>query len=450
VTKLDPTGSIPVFSSYLGGSGDDVGFSIGLDSVNNIYIIGRSSSPNYPVTKGSFQMKTAGGYDTIYTIVNPTGTGLLYSTYLGGAAVDVAFVMAVDANGNSYIIGRTYSTNFPVTPGVFQATLRGTTNAVVYKFAPGDQVWPLALNFGNQTIGVASSQITTTLTNSGPATLNITGAALSGAAAGDYNITSNTCGATLAFGSSCVVGVTMTPTASGIRAAVLSITDNAANSPQTVSLTGNASSSSVSLTPASFTFLTQLVGTSSNSQPATLTNTGTNAATITSVATTGPFTQTNNCPSSLAANGSCTINVVFVPNKAGALTGTVTVSDSAPNSPQTATLTGTGTVMSFSPTSLNFGTLAKGTSSPPQNIIVTNIGSSSVSISKISITGSRVTSFSETSNCPISPSTLPANGTCTISVTFTPQLKGSLNADVTLLDTGGGSPQNIPIAGVGN
>ncbi|HEY6770457.1 MAG TPA: choice-of-anchor D domain-containing protein, partial [Candidatus Sulfotelmatobacter sp.] len=195
---------------------------------------------------------------------------------------------------------------------------------------------------------------------------------------------------------------------------------------------------------------TQLVNTNSTPQAATLTNTGTNAISITSVATTGPFSQTNNCPTSLAASASCTINVVFTPNKGGSLTGTLSVTDSAPNSPQTAALTGMGTVMSFSPSSLNFGTVAKGTSSPPQNITVTNLGATTVAISKISITGARVTSFSETNDCPISPSTLAANGTCTISVTFTPQLKGALNADVTLLDTGGGSPQNIPIAGTGN
>jgi hypothetical protein len=451
VTKLDPTGSTLVYSSYLGGSGDDVGFSIGLDSVNNAYIIGRSSSPNYPVTKGAFQNKTAGGYDTIYSIVNPTGTSLLYSTYLGGNAVDVAFVMAVDSVGNSYIIGRTYSTNFPVTPGAFQATLRGTTNAVVFKFVPGDQVWPLALNFGNQTIGVTSSALTATLTNSGPGTLSITGTpALTGADASDYAISSNTCTSSLAFGASCVIGITMTPTASGTRTAALAITDGAQNSPQTVALTGAATTSSVSLTPASMTFLTQLIGTNSNSQPATLTNTGTSAVNITNIATSANYSQTNNCPTSLAAAGTCTINVVFTPTKAGAITGTLTVTDSAPNSPQTAALTGTGTVMSFSPTSLNFGTLTKGTASQPQTITVTNIGPTSISISKISITGSRVTSFSETNNCPISPSTLPSNANCTISVTFTPQLKGALNADVTLLDTGGGSPQNVPIAGTGD
>jgi hypothetical protein len=110
-------------------------------------------------------------------------------------------------------------------------------------------------------------------------------------------------------------------------------------------------------------------------------------------------------------------------------------------------LTGTGTVMNFSPASLDFGTLSKGTASQPQNITVTNLGTTSVSITKISITGSRVTSFSETNNCP---ATLAANANCTISVVFTPQLKGALNADVTLLDTGGGSPQNVPIAGTGD
>jgi len=357
----------------------------------------------------------------------------------------------VDSVGNSYIIGRTYSTNFPVTPGVFQATLRGTTNAVVFKFVPGDQVWPLALNFGNQTIGVTSSALTTTLTNSGPGTLSMTGLpALSGTAAGDYAISSNTCTSSLAFGASCIVGVTMTPTASGTRSAVLAFTDSAQNSPQNVTLTGAATTSSVSLTPASMTFLTQLIGTNSNSQPATLTNTGTTAVAITSIATSANYSQTNNCPTSLLAGANCTINVVFTPTKAGAITGTLAVTDSAPNSPQTAALTGTGTVMSFSPTSLNFGTLTKGTASQPQTITVTNVGPTSISITKISITGSRVTSFSETNNCPISPLTLAANANCAISVTFTPQLKGALNADVTLLDTGGGSPQNVPIAGTGD
>jgi hypothetical protein len=431
----------------LGGNGDDVGFSIGLDASNNIYIIGRSSSTNYPVTPGAFQSIMAGGYDCIYTVVNPQGTKLLYSTYIGGTLVDVAFVMAVDKLGNSYIIGRTYSTNFPVTPGVLQSTLKGATNAIVFKFSPGDMAWPMALNFGSVSVGTTSPALTTTLSNSGTTTLTITGASLMGTNAADYAISANTCGTSLAVGASCSVSVTLTPSATGTRTALLVFADNATNSPQNVSLTGTASSSSVTLTPATMSYATQLIGTNSTPQVATLTNTGTQAVTINSIATTGPYSQTNNCGTSLAAGAACTINVVFTPTKSGTLTGSLVVTDNAPGSPQTVTLTGVGTVLQFSPTSLTFGTYKKGTSAPPQNITMTNLGTSTVTIAKISITGSRVTSFSETNTCGTA---IAAGASCTITVTFTPQLVGALNADVTAVDAGGGSPQNIPISGTGN
>ena len=451
ITKLNPTGTKPVFSTYLGGTGDDVGFSIGLDNLNNVYITGRSSSTNYPVTPGAFQSTMAGGYDTIFTIVNPTGTSLLYSTYLGGTAVDVAFVMAVDKIGNAYMIGRTYSTNFPVTPGTFQSTLRGATNAVVFKFGPGDQAWPMALNFGGEAVGVTSAPLTTTLTNSSTtATLAITSIGIAGTGAADFTQTANTCGATLAPGASCHVSLTFTPSATGASTAILTFTDGAQNSPQNVSLTGTGTSSTVSLTPASLAFATQLIKTNSASQPATLTNTGTDTVTISSIATTGPYSQTNNCTSTLAAAATCTINVVFTPTKPGTQTGTLSVTDSAANSPQTVALSGVGTVISFSPTTINFGTQAKGTSSSPQNITMTNVATSAVTISKISITGTRVTSFSETNTCGTLPASLPGGASCTIAVTFTPQLKGLLNANITVQDTGGGSPQNVTLSGTGD
>ncbi len=452
VTKLNPTGSALVFSSYLGGSGDDVGFSIGLDNMNNIYITGRSSSPNYPTTPGAFQPASAGGYDAIFTIVDHTGTSLVYSTYLGGSAVDVAFVMAVDKIGNAYMIGRSYSPNFPVTPGAAQSTLKGATNAIVFKFAPGDQAWPMLLNFGSQTVGVTSSPLTTQLTNSGTSTLTITSTSIMGTGAADYTQTANTCGSALAPGTSCSVTFTFTPSTTGTRSALFVFTDSAQNSPQNVSLTGVGSTSALTLMPASLTYAAQLIGTNSPSQTATLTNTGTVAVNLTSIKTTAPFTQTNNCPANLTALASCTIQVVFTPTKAGAQTGTLTVVDDAPNSPQAVALSGTGTVVTFSPSSLNFGTQTKGTSSPPQTISMTNVGTAAIKISKIYVTGARVSSFviQNTSTCPMGTGSLGAGASCTIDVVFTPQLKGALNANVTALDTGGGSPQNVPMSGTGN
>ena len=451
VTKLNPEGVKAVYSTYLGGAGDDVGFSIGLDNMNDVYITGRSSSTNYPVTPGAFQPVNAGGYDTIFTILNPQGTELLYSTYLGGTGVDVAFVMAVDKLGNSYIIGRSYSTNFPVTPGVFQSTLKGSTNAVVFKFTPGDQAWPMLLNFGIEAIGVTSSSLTSTLTNSGTTALSISNVGLVGTGAAAYTVTGNTCGASLAVGASCTVTLTFTPPSAGTFAAILAFTDGAQNSPQNVSLTGIGSSSSVSLTPASLAYGTQLIGTSSPSQAATLTNTGTTVIDISSIATTGPFSQTSNCSSTLAVGANCSINVVYTATKAGTETGSLSITDSASNSPQTVALTGVGTVMSYSPGSLNFGNQTKGTSSQPQTITVTNIGSLPVTLNSIRITGSRVTSFSiaSTSTCPLTTALLGAGASCTVNVIFNPQLKGALNADITVTDTGGGSPQNIPVAGSG-
>jgi hypothetical protein len=359
--------------------------------------------------------------------------------------------MAVDKIGNAYIIGRTYSTNFPVTPGVLQSTLKGSTNAIVYKFAPGIQAWPMALNFGSLAVGSTSAPMTTTLTNSLTTTVNLTSQTLVGTGAADYTVTANTCGTSLAPGASCAVTMTLTPSVTGTRSAVLAFADSAQGSPQNVSLTGVATSSNATLTPASLAYAAQLINTSSASQPATLTNAGSVTVNISSIATSGPFSQTNNCPAALAANSSCTINVVFTPTKAGTLTGTLTVVDDAPNSPQTTALTGVGTVVSFSPTSLNFGNQTKGTSSSPQTITMTNNASTQISISKIYVTGSRVTSFiiQSTSTCPLASGVLAGKASCTIDVVFTPQLKGALNANVTAIDTGGGSPQNVPMSGNG-
>jgi len=452
VTKLNPQATKPVYSTYLGGSGDDVAFSLGLDSMNDVYLTGRTSSTDYPVTAGAFQTTNAGGYDTIYSVLNPIGTGLIYSTYLGGSAVDVAFVLAADKVGNAYIIGRSYSTNFPVTPGAFQPMLKGSTNAIVFRFSPGDQAWPALLNFGAEAIGQTSAPFTTTLSNSGTTTLNISGVTVTGTAAADFTTTGNTCGITLAEGASCAVTFTFTPSATGTRTATLAITDSATNSPQNVTLTGIGSSSSVSLTPSSLLFAPQVVGTTSTSQTATLTNTSTAIVNISSIATTGSFGQTNTCSSTLGTGASCTISVTFTPSKSGSQTGLLTVTDDATNSPQTVTLTGNGTVVSFSPTSLNFGSQTVGTSSQPQTVTVSNVGRTPVTLESIRITGSHVTSYSiaSTSTCPLTGGTLNGGLSCTINVIFTPQLKGSLNANITVTDTGGVSPQVVPLAGTGS
>ncbi len=139
VTKLNPTGAALVYSTYLGGSSDDFGFGIAVDSSGDVYVTGYTLSTAFPTTVGAFQMTNAGGYDGFVTKLNPTGAALVYSTYLGGSSDDFGRGIAVDAAGSAYVTGYTYSTAFPTTVGAFQTTHAadsGRNDAFVTKLNP--------------------------------------------------------------------------------------------------------------------------------------------------------------------------------------------------------------------------------------------------------------------------------------------------------------------------
>ncbi len=141
---------------------------------------------------------------------------------------------------------------------------------------------------------------------------------------------------------SCTLNVTFTPTATGTRTGAITITDNAAGSPHKLPLTGTGGVPVVTLTPASLTFASQAVGTTSPAQPATLKNTGSGPLSITSIAVSGDFAQTNNCGSKVNPGASCTLNVTFKPTATGTRSGALTINDDAAGSPHKVLLTGTG------------------------------------------------------------------------------------------------------------
>jgi Beta-propeller repeat len=140
VTKLNPTGSAPLYSTYLGGSSDDLAYGIAVDSAGNAYVTGYTCSTNFPTTLLAFQTTNASGgcENAFVTKLNPTGSAPLYSTYLGGSSVDQGFGIAVDSAGNAYVTGFTFSTDFPTTPGAFQPTdpTIGNNHAFVTKLNP--------------------------------------------------------------------------------------------------------------------------------------------------------------------------------------------------------------------------------------------------------------------------------------------------------------------------
>ena len=116
--------------------------------------------------------------------------------------------------------------------------------------------------------------------------------------------------------------------------------------------------------------------------------------TISNISTSGPFGQTNNCPSDLPAGANCKIEVVFTPTAKGPASGKLSVTDSAKGSPQTVALSGTGREMKLEPKGVNFGNQMVGTKSSPIGIALTNVGTTSPSISGIAIKGTDPGDFS--------------------------------------------------------
>lgn len=194
-------------------------------------------------------------------------------------------------------------------------------------------------------------------------------------------------------------------------------------------------------------FPAQLVGTSSAAQTVKLTNTGKTALTISSMSVKGQFDMSSTCGSSVAAGAHCAINVTFSPKTQGTKSGTVSIVDAASSKPQVIELSGAGTVVQLSPPSLTFGSQKVGTVSAPQQIQLTNTGTTALSITNIPVNGNDPKDFPETNTCP---SSLNAAASCTITVTFAPKKTGTRNASVNIADTGGGSPQTVPLTGTGD
>jgi hypothetical protein len=415
VAKLEPAGTSLAYSSYLGGNSFEFAMGIALDTAGNAYVVGATDSLDFPTdaNTGNFQggtcsIPTTGIFQTsndisgysfncpnaFLTEIDPTGSSLLFSTYLGGASGDMAFGVAVDAAGDAYVAGSTLSSNFPVSAGAFQTSMTGYTDAFISKFTSPSTLSLSAssLTFATQVVGMASAAQPVTLSNTGNRTLTILDITTNGA----FSQT-NTCGSTVSSGASCIISVTFKPVGSGTSTGTLSIWDNASSIPQTVLLTGTGiiftsgprppivtrppshpapgepepivspvppitepvptptpaplptpgGAPTVSLAPASLAFAAQVVGTRSSAQVVTLVNTGNAPLTLTGIATSANFAQTNNCGSSVAAKGTCTISVTFLPTAAVSLSGALTITDNSSGvtgSKQTVALSGIGEV----------------------------------------------------------------------------------------------------------
>jgi hypothetical protein len=319
--------------------------------------------------------------------------------------------------------------------------------------------FPATLSF-SQATGQASAPQSVTLLNSGTADINISSISITGPA--DYSISSNSCPSVptpLTSGNSCSILITYTPSAVGTSTATLGIASDAGN--QAVSLKGAGQNPSEKLAvPASVTFSAQGTGIASLAQAITLQNNGTLPIFLSAFAITGKNSSdfsidANSCPGSLEVAAACTIGVTFTPSTTGTRTAVLTITDDATGSPQSIALTGTGEAsqkqLSLSATVLTLGVSDTGTATGSSAVQLTNTSSTSIAFSGYSISGANAADFKISQNtCQASfANVLPANGACSISVTFTPSAPGLRTAALQIADNASGSPQTISLNGSG-
>ncbi len=318
--------------------------------------------------------------------------------------------------------------------------------------APTVSLSATSLNFGNEALHKIGAPQYVTLSNTGDAPLTISSIS---STSNNYS-QSNNCPVssnTLAANGSCVITVRFTPSAAGTRTGSITITDNAAGSPQAISLTGNGVTSIVTLSSTDTVFATvQPLGTTSTSKTVKLSNTSSTVAlNISAIAISGDFalvSTAGQCPASgtVAAKTSCNLAFHFSPTAAGTRYGTITITDSDASSPNVVGLAGTGSAVKLSATTVNFASVTVGQSSKVKIVTMSNGGSTPLGITGITIGGTNPGDYSQVNTCG---SSLAAGTNCAIKVTFKPTATGTRTATLSIADSDPTSPQTIALTGIG-
>ncbi len=485
VIKISATGTTVLYSTYLGGDGEDDGFGIAADQNANAYVTGLTYSPEpttaFPVTGSAFQSASGGGGDAFFTKINTNASGaasLVYSSYLGGAGLDQGNAIAVNAAGNAFIAGGTasqglgnagFQMNCTLDPqgncegdaflAEFNPSLSGTASEVFFTYLGGslaDSASGVGLDpTGN--IYVTGSTVSPDFPIAAAAFQPVYGGGNDDAFVTKFNPT----GSAIVYSS--YLGGTDTDNGNGIA---VDTTGSAYVAGQTCSLdfpvanaeqasqAGNCDAfiskvsilSGIALNPSGLVFPAQSINTTSPPEVVTLTN---GDATLTSLSIAlggtdaGDFAITTTCAAPLAPGATCTITATFTPTANGVRKATITLTDSAPGSPQIINLTGTTSTLTLSASSLNFGSVNVGTTSAPMPVIATNVGTTPIAFSSITASGD----FAETDDCTATP--LQPTTNCTINVTFKPTSTAASVGALTLTDNAPGSPQIVLLNGSG-
>jgi hypothetical protein len=436
---------------------------------------------------GSINTGSTSGAQTI-TVTNGTSSSVTFSGtgITGTNAADFAVssttcgsTLAASASCTASIVFK------PAATGSFSAswsTTAGSTALAVALSGTGASssggrvtVSPGSLSFGSINTGSTSASQTATVTNGTSSSVTLSGAGITGADAGDFAVTSTTCGASLAASASCTASIDFKPATTGALTATWSITSSASSTPLTVALSGTGSTSSGgsagTATPSTISFGSYPVGATSSTEIVTLKNTGSSSFSMSGFSITGTdpndfFETTQSCGTGLAPSATCKISLIFEPTATGTRTATLNIADTASNSPQKVTLTGTGTpapttTLSISPSGQAWGSQTVG-AAVNKTFTLTAGGSGSLTINSITtvgvngvtdntIPGTNTSGTSDftiaTSNCP---SSLSAGQACSVTVSFKPAAIGNRVALLSVTDSGVASPQTAEVSGAGS
>jgi len=485
LSKFSAGGATLVYSTYLGGTAQDQGNGIAVDSSGNAYVTGFTLSSNFPTVSPFQASNKAATYGTAFVAeLNSAGSALVYSTYLGGSAMDSGEAIAVDSAGDAYLAGATWSSDFPtfipLQPSI--AAKYAGSNAFVTKLNPAGSALVYSTYLGG------SGHATNATPSSGGDTaygiaVDPVGVAFVAGLTGSADFPSvdalqssnnsqdkftafvaclNSAGTALGY--STYLGGTGDDQANGIA---VDASDNAYIAGKTTSsdfptvsplqatpggaFVGEVSPPpAVALFPTSLNFGTVPGNTMSQQRIVTLSSINNSAVNITSITARGDFSLTTtatSCPytgGTMPAGANCTINVIFIPTATNTRTGDLTIAYIGAGSPLSVALSGVGIVsaVNVTPAGLTFSGQNVGTESTSQPVTLLNIGSVPLTVNSVAVTSG----FKQNNNCL---PTVAALASCTINVSFLPTAAGPQTGTLTITDFAGNSPQTVALNGTG-
>jgi hypothetical protein len=481
VTVLNPALSAAVYSTYLGQSSVSFsGFgphSIAVDTAGDAYVVG-SANANFPTTSGALQT-TCPDSCSFISVLNPSGSQLLFSTYFGTGGAQASAV-AVDSAKNIYFEGSANVSSGitavnPV-PGFVACSTPNTSSGFVSEINASG-----SLAFSTCVVGSGPRIVL-----DGSNNVSISGIASTGfplqnpiqshaSQQGDaYVATINPTNGSLVFSSFLGDGLGAGPTINDIAidpSGNLYAAGYGNNLPvfralQPVPAGGDppcpvmnpclngtnvdimkiapTNAPAAALVPAALAFPAQAIGVASTAQTVEVVDLGSTSLTVSNATATGDFSVQDGCTSAVtAAGGTCTLQVTFTPTALGTRTGTLTITDSSAGSPRTVQLTGIGgqAAVGLSPNPLSFKQAINTTGTSP--VTLANTGTIPLQISTIQTSGA---TFSEANVCGI---LVPAGQSCVINVSFAPTVIGNATGTLTITDSATGSPHSVALTGTG-